>query len=723
MRTSRFAAVSRRLIQHHSTFLVGVCGGVLYWLIDVLVDVYFFEDGTFARQLFHPGPQEVWVRAFALCMMVGGGFIVAGTLTKKKQTEEELKIARMRIRDDKAWSESILDAVADGISIQGPDYRVLYQNRTHRAFLGDHLGKFCYAAYEQRPSLCGNCPVTRTFADGGIHTEERSAEIGAELRHFEITASPLFDASGSIIAGIETVREITGRVRADRSLRDSEQRFRMLFEESKDVFYISTMDGRFIEINPAGVELFGYASKEELLAVNIGRDIYVNPEDRKRFVELVNETSYAREYEVLMKRKDGEKLWVLITSTALHDSQGSVTGFRGIIRDVTEHKKLEQQLLQSQKMEAIGLLAGGIAHDFNNILTAVIGYGNLLKKNLQDNDRLRGYADQVLESGHRASRLTKSILAFSRKQVLKPEPVDLNPVIARVEKFLARLIGEDIILKAVLQGADMTVMADSTQIEQVLINLATNARDSMPKGGSLLIETSVEKLDEEHANVYGLGGPGKYAAVRVQDTGSGFDEKTRARIFEPFFTTKETGKGTGLGLSIVHGIISQHGGQIMVDSVPGVGTTFKFYLPLVQQQLQEAPPAIVGAAPAGGREAILLAEDDETVRGLVRGILENAGYTIFEASDGEDALRIYFENPDRIRLLILDVVMPRKNGKEVYEEIRSAMPDIRPLFISGYTSDIIHKKGVFDATLDFILKPFSGDELLRKVREVLDRTS
>ena len=707
-------------MRKYSILLIGIGGGALYWFVDILVDVYFFGHETVAEQMLHPSLQEAWIRVFALCMIVGSGFAVEKASTRKKQTEEELMAARMQMRDDKIWSEGILDAVPDGISIQGPDYRVLYQNKAHRGMLGDQLGKFCYEAYEKRPSVCEGCPVTRTFADGGVHTEVRAAEIGETPRFFEITASPLFDASGRIIAGIEAVREVTARIKTEWSLRDSEVRFRTLFDESKDVFYISTTEGRFLDINPAGVELFGYASKEELLDVNIGRELYAYPQDRKRFCDLVDATGYTKDYEVLMKRKNGEKLWVLITSTALRDHRGIVTGFRGVIRDVTEHKKLEQQLLQSQKMEAVGLLAGGIAHDFNNILTAIIGYGNLLKKHLQNDDRLRGYANLVLESADRAARLTQSILAFSRKQVLKPEPVDLNAIIGRVEKLLARIIGEDIVLKAVLHGADMTVMADSIQIEQVLINLATNARDAMPNGGSLVIETALERLDEEHARAYGLRGRGNHAVITVEDTGGGFDEETQARIFEPFFTTKESGKGTGLGLSIVHGIISQHGGHIMVDSEPGGGTKFKIYLPLVQPRSEEAHAAAV-SAPPGGTEGILLAEDDGTVRSLVRAILEEAGYTVFEASNGQDAVRVYRENHDRIRLLLLDVVMPGKNGKETYEEIRRLRPDARALFISGYTADIIHRKGILDATLDFIHKPLSVDELLRKVRTILDR--
>ena len=707
-------------MKKYTIFLIGVCGGALYWIIDVLVDVYYFNERSFVEQLFHPSLQEAWIRIFASCMIIGSGYVVARSQTEKKQTEEELDAAHMRIRDERVWSKGILDAVADGISIQGPDYRILYQNKAHRDFLGGHIGKLCYEAYEQRPSVCEHCPVALTFADGKVHTEERAAELGGEERHFEITSSPLFDASGKVVAGIESVREITRRVNADKLVRESEQRFRTLFEESKDVFYISTAEGRFLEINPAGVELFGYPSKEELLQVNIGKEIYANPLDRMRFAGLVNTTGYVKDYEVQMRRRTGEKLWVIITSTALRDPQGNVTGYRGVIRDVTEHKKLEQQLLQSQKMDAVGRLAGGIAHDFNNILTAIIGYGTLIRKQLLDNDRLRGFTDQVLESANRASRLTKSILAFSRKQLLKPAPVDLNAVISRVEKLLARLIGEDIVLKAVLHNTDLTVMADSLQLEQVLINLATNARDAMLNGGSLTIETSTEDLDEEHARAYNLSAPGTYAVVTVSDTGTGFDETTQARIFEPFFTTKEPGKGTGLGLSIVHGIVTQHGGHIMADSEPGAGTKFKIYLPRVPQGPGQEQAVPVETTPVG-TETILLAEDDANVRGLVRKMLEQAGYVVFEAIDGETAVRVYREHSERIRLLLFDVVMPGKNGKEAYDEIKRSTPDIKALFISGYPVEVIHRKGILPETLDIVLKPFSEHELLHKIRTILDQ--
>ena len=701
-------------MRKHFILMISIGMGVLFWIGDALLDVLVFKKSTLFAELFAPSAHETAMRLFGAAMLAGLSMILRRADAKEKQTAS-------LINAEKSRSESILDAVGDAVSIQDLDYRVLYQNRAHRELMGDHRGDFCYQAYEASDATCEGCPVALVFADGGVHTSERTVAIGRSgVRYFEITASPLRDSSGGIIAGIEVVREITSRKQTETALRESAEKFRTLFEESKDVFYISTTDGKFLDINPAGVELFGYSSKEELLAVDIGRDLYVNRHDREQFVEIVGQTNYAKDYEVEMKRKKGDKLRVIITSTALRDGEGKVWGFRGVIRDVTEQKKLEQQLLQSQKMEAIGLLAGGIAHDFNNILTAILGYGNLLLKQVKGNDKQRSYAEHVLESAERASRLTKSILAFSRKQVLHPEPVDLNAVIGRVEKFLVHLIGEDIALKAVLQGADMTVMADSVQLEQVLINLATNARDAMPSGGSLVIETSVEKLDGEHATAYGLRTPGNYAVIAVTDTGAGFDEETRERIFEPFFTTKDAGQGTGLGLSIAYGIINQHGGQIQVESEPGKGSRFRIYLPLITQR-PGGRDHTVAASPAGGTETILLAEDDPMVRSLARHTLEEAGYTVVEAATGEEAVTGFAAAPDRIQLLVLDVVMPHKNGKEAFNEARKIRPGVKALFISGYTGEIIHKKGILHVGLDFIPKPVSPAELLFKVREVLDR--
>jgi two-component system cell cycle sensor histidine kinase/response regulator CckA len=650
---------------------------------------------------------------------VTGFFGVARDISDRKRLQDDIKAAVMHAADEKAISESILEAIGDGVSIQDKEFRVLYQNQIHKDLAGNHEDEFCYQAYEKKERYCGGCPVALAYADGKIHTVERSAPSESGLLYLEITASPLRDSTGAIIAGIEVVRNITQRKKTEEKLKKSEEKYRTLFTEAKDVFYISTLQGKFMDINPAGVGLFGYDSKEELLDIDIERDLYVYPADRKKFVDFVRETNYAKDYEVRMKRKNGDKLTVLITSTPLRNEGGEVIAFRGIIRDVTEQKRLEHELLHSQKMEAIGLLAGGIAHDFNNILTAILGYANLLRTKLND-EFLKQYVEQIVEAAERASHLTKSILTFSRKKMLDPRPIDLNEIVGRMQKFLARLIGEDITLKAVLTG-ELMVMADGSQIEQVLMNLATNARDAMPGGGSLTIETAKIRLDEEFIKTHSYGTPGGYALLSVIDTGTGFSEYERQRIFEPFFTTKEFGKGTGLGLSIVYGIIKQHGGYINVYSEIKQGTTFKIYLPLMEKKAEDSTAVEAAAAPPRGSETILLAEDEASVRKLNTLILEEAGYTVIAARDGAEAVQKYFENRERIDLIILDVIMPNKNGKEAYQEIRKINPSTRAFFMSGYTNDSINSRGMLDSEDHIISKPIAPTDLLHKVREVLDR--
>ncbi len=391
-----------------------------------------------------------------------------------------------------------------------------------------------------------------------------------------------------------------------------------------------------------------------------------------------------------------------------------------IKKETAEKKKLEEMLLHSQKMEAIGQLAGGIAHDFNNMLSAIIGFGGLINMNMSDDDPNRTYLKEILAAGERASHLTQGLLTFSRKQIINPKPVSLNEIIRSIEKLLRRIIREDIELKTILADRDLTVMADPGQIEQVLINLTTNARDAMPHGGILTISTELIRLDNEFIKTHGYGETGQYALISVSDTGMGMDEKTKERIFEPFFTTKELGKGTGLGLAIVYGIIKQHNGYINCYSEPCKGTTFRIYMPLISPEFEKIQPTAVPEL-KGGSETVLVAEDDAVIRKLTRSVLERFGYKVIEAFDGEDAIRKFMDNKDKIHILLFDVIMPKKNGKEAYEEIKKIRPDIKSIFISGYTADIIHEKGILDEGMNFISKPVSPKDILRKVREVLDR--
>jgi len=385
-----------------------------------------------------------------------------------------------------------------------------------------------------------------------------------------------------------------------------------------------------------------------------------------------------------------------------------------------EIEKHAAQLFHSQKIEAVGQLAGGVAHDFNNIITAISGYAHLVFMKMSENDPLKRYIEQIIASSDRAANLTQSLLAFSRKQVIHPEPINLNKLIKGLETLLVPLIGEDINLKTDVPEQELFIMAGSGQFEQIIMNLATNARDAMPAGGELTITARLEDIDDHFIESNGFGRPGKYVHISVSDTGSGMDESIRNKIFEPFFTTKEVGKGTGLGLSIAYGIISQQHGYIDVRSIIGKGTTFNIYYPTLDKISGEIRPKSAAALLAG-TETLLIAEDDENIRNLNATFLQELGYLVLTAADGNDALEKFEEHKNRIDIVILDVVMPGKNGKEVYDRIIEIRPEMKVLFTSGYTSDIISRKGISSNEFDFLEKPHPPAVLSRKLRQMLDK--
>lgn len=396
-----------------------------------------------------------------------------------------------------------------------------------------------------------------------------------------------------------------------------------------------------------------------------------------------------------------------------------LSNFRLVNHMELEIEKRTAQLYHSQKMEAIGQLAGGVAHDFNNIITAVSGYAHLIFMKLPPDDPLRHFAEQIIVSSERAANLTQSLLAFSRKQIVHPKPVNVNSVISRVEKLLRRLIGEDITLKTDLTERELVIMADSGQFEQIVINLATNARDAMPDGGQLTISTRYEEIGALHVMHRGVGTPGKYVRISVSDTGTGMDDKVREKIFEPFFTTKEVGKGTGLGLAIVYGIVSHQKGFIDVRSGIGTGSTFNIYLPAIKEQTEQSMPEL-RAAPITGTETVLIVEDDEDLCRFDVSFLEQFGYRVLTAADGELALEKFAGQKDKIDIVILDVVLPGISGKEVHDRILEMRPGAKVIFTSGYTPDVIERKGLSVEECQFIEKPRSPLELLQKMREVLD---
>ncbi|MBF0564458.1 MAG: PAS domain S-box protein [Nitrospirae bacterium] len=550
-----------------------------------------------------------------------------------------------------------------------------------------------------------------------VESRTRGAMVfySGEVHFFDNEEVQLLDQlAGDISFAMEFMEKEEHRRLTDELVR----KLSLAVEQSPSTVMITDTDGYIEYVNPKFTQITGY-SAEEVKGKKPGI-LKSGNTTRQEYENLWNTIKAGREWvgEFQNKKKNGEFFWEQAIITSIKNSRGEITHFLAVKENVTERKKLEEQLRQSQKMEAIGQLAGGIAHDFNNILSAIIGYIYILQMKMDASDPLRTYADQILSSSDRAVKLIQSLLTFSRKQQIATEPINLNEIIKTSEKLLSRLIGEDLLFVTGLGNEEMVIMADGNQLIQVLMNLATNARDAMPKGGTFTISTSCEELDVTFMKTHGYGTPGTYACVTVSDTGVGIDKKTMEKIFEPFFTTKEVGKGTGLGLAMVYGIVKQHGGYINIYSEPGNGTVFKIYFPTIHVKAEKpAPPSYL--PPTGGEETILLAEDDHEFRRIMKEILEGANYKIIEAVDGQDAVEkfaLYGQDTD---ILILDVIMPKKNGKAAFDEIRVKDPSMKAIFISGYTYDVITQRGILEKDINFLSKPIAPMDLLRKVREVL----
>jgi PAS domain S-box-containing protein len=529
-------------------------------------------------------------------------------------------------------------------------------------------------------------------------------------------------------------------------VRDAEERYRSIFENAIEGLFQSTSAGRFLTVNPAFARMLDYESPQEMITgiTDIAHQIYVDPGDRVEAALLQQERGILQGFEFEAYRRDGKKIWLSLNRRSVRNQDGEEMYIEGSVENITERKRaeeekerfaaeietqrqqdvtdrtqLEDQLRQSQKMEAVGRLAGGIAHDFNNLLTAITGYSSLGLQRIDENHPLRGYLEEIKKAGDRAANLTRQLLAFGRKQILQPLPLNLNDIVSEINKLLRRLIGEDIELSAKLGPELRRIKVDPGQIEQVLVNLVVNARDAMPRGGKLTIETANVELSPEYASRRVGVQPGRFVMLAVSDNGMGMDKKTQERIFEPFFTTKEKDKGTGLGLSTVYGIVKQSGGSIFVYSEVDHGTTFKVYLPEHDAPTTTEPTTVEDAIRRGS-ETVLLVEDEDVVRSLARQILERAGYSVLEASRGDEALSLCAAYQRPIQLLLTDVVMPETSGKEVAERLRILHPEIKVLFMSGYTDEAIVHHGVLDAKVEFIQKPFTPAALARKVRQVID---
>jgi PAS domain S-box-containing protein len=529
-----------------------------------------------------------------------------------------------------------------------------------------------------------------------------------EIREPDPELLAMMDSLGSQIG------QVVERGRAEEAIRASENRYRLLMEQAVDAILIADPSGTIIDANTAACDLTGYA-REELLALSIA-DTYP-PEDLEAGLSRTRQVAEGEAVRVerRLRRKDGETIAVEISAKLL---PGGL--MQGIIRDIRERRTLEEQLRQAQKMEAVGKLAGGIAHDFNNLLTAIMGYAELVLGTLGADDARRPDMEEIRRAADRAATLTRQLLAFSRRQVLQPKLLDLHQLVRDVERLLGRLIGEDITIVTLTDDDLGLVRADPGQLEQVLVNLAVNARDAMPGGGKLTIETRNVVLSPEYAASHSLVEPGPYVLLAVTDDGAGMDEATMSRIFEPFFTTKAPGRGTGLGLSMVYGTVKQSGGSIWVYSEVGQGTSFKIYLPAMPGQAQAHEPRPAPAI-AGGCETILLVEDEPAVRALAERVLAEGGYSLLVAADGRDALEVAARHDGAVDLLVTDVVMPGMGGRELAQRLDQLRPETRVLYITGYTEDTVVRHGLLHSGLAYLEKPFRPERLLAKVRQVLDR--
>ncbi|HEX6907543.1 MAG TPA: PAS domain S-box protein [Terriglobales bacterium] len=507
--------------------------------------------------------------------------------------------------------------------------------------------------------------------------------------------------------------------RHEQALRASESRYRSLVQSAVYGIYRSTLEGHFLDVNPALISMLGYDSPAEVRALNPNTDIYVRADDRLRLRQEYEQHCCLDNLEVKWKRKDGKAITVRLSGRAVNQ-EGEEEVLEIIAEDVTERHILEDQFRQAQKMEAVGRLAGGVAHDFNNLLMVISGYTYVLLNQLGAGDPRRKKAEAIQEATERAATLTRQLLAFGRKQVLELKVIDLNAVVADISKLLRPLIGEDIEVVVSCDARLARTKADPGQVEQVIMNLAVNARDAMPSGGKLIIETRNAELDENYQRAHASVKPGRYVMLAVSDTGCGMDAETQLRIFEPFFTTKEKGKGTGLGLSTVYGIVKQSGGYIFAYSEPGRGTTFKIYLPQVEEAVAQSVPERRARLGCGGTESILLVEDEESVRELIAEALKGQGYNVLVAGNGQEALALAAPANCHIDLMVTDVVMPGMSGRELATHLAHSRPRLRVLFLSGYTEDAIVHHGVLDPGTAFLQKPFSLDALACKIREVLD---
>ncbi|OWK44537.1 PAS domain S-box protein [Fimbriiglobus ruber] len=644
--------------------------------------------------------------------------VVDATLFRHRVQEQHLRQKRLLA--------AVLEGTGDAVVATDREGRVTFLNSAAEALTrwtaddarGRAVADVVVVAneWDDRPVTS---PLDRAMAEKHVVPLGEPAVLIARDQSpvpIDVLASPILDSDGDVLGGVLVLRDATSKRATAKALSN----FAAIVASTQDAIIGHTMDGVVTSWNPAAERLYGYTAAEM-----IGRPIFVlaTPEDegemRAMFARL-SRGEVVPPYEKSRRRKDGSLVEVSVSISVVRDQDGRVTGFAAIVRDITQFRQLEEQYRHAQKMEAVGRLAGGIAHDFNNLLTVIGGYSNLLLEDLPHDNQYRPAIEEIREAGERATNLTRQLLAFSRKQVLQPAVLDLNDVVTQTGRMLQRLIGEDISISLILDPAAGCVKADPGQLEQVLMNLAVNARDAMPQGGRLTIETVAVETGR-HGSSSPPGAPrGRCVRLAVTDNGSGMTDEVKNRIFEPFFTTKGIGKGTGLGLAMVFGFVTQSGGHICTSSTIGSGTTFTILLPVVDEMSSPPRPGDAHLTPrAQTGETILLVEDDGHVRSLVRDVLQMQGYVVIEAADGAEAVRAAEAHSGPIRLLVADVVMPEMRGQQLADVLRNRYPGLKVLYVSGYLDDGGHGS-VVSGTENFLQKPFTPLGIAQKVRSVLD---
>ena len=643
---------------------------------------------------------------------------------------QQLQIHRMRRKliEGEELFRLITENAADMIAVVDMEGNRIFNSLSYERVLGYSLAELKKSSsfaqvHPEDIDRVRQAAIEARRTGIGLPLEYRVRHKDGTWRMLESTASVIRNSKGIPEKLVMVNRDVTERDRAAEALQRSEASFRSVVEDAPYGIYRASIVGDLILVNLALQKMLGYDSREELLRANVGTHIYRHAPEHERFIRTVVQEQYFKDVELEWKRKDGAPITVRCSGWPVRDERGTVTYLEVFAEDVTERRVLERQLRMAQKMEAVGRLSGGIAHDFNNLLGVIIGYSQVLKRSLGSANPLWfEHAEEIEKAGQRAVSLTRQLLAFSRQQVLEPVILNLNTLVSDMEKMLPRLIGEDVTLELNLDPVLAQVKADHGQIEQVIMNLAVNARDAMLDGGKLTIQTANVELDLAYTRKHPGSRIGQYVMLAVSDTGTGIDPEIQSQIFEPFFTTKERDKGTGLGLATVYGVVKQSGGYIAVDSEKGKGARFSVYLPRVEQPVPTSEVKTGAPANIRGSETVLLVEDAEPLRKLANMFLRDSGYNVLTAADGGEALEVARSHAGPIHLLLTDVVMPGINGRVLAERLAPQQRGMKVLYMSGYTDSFIAGHGVLEAGTHLLHKPFTQDVLARKVREVLDGT-